>query len=293
MSKIFAKNKLKYDSYLLICIYTLIPLILFGFYKNGINLYFKGLVSIIYIVKPLIFPAISLIVGIIYLLIFKDKDHNKVLIYYNLLISLCISINTNIWLYIGLIVLLDLMYLLFLKKLNLNFVALSILIIGLVSYLIKDYSFYNHYEVIKNHSYSVIDFLIGRSIGGIATTNIMLLLINVFILSFLPYYKKDIAITGLIIYFVCSLWGFVLGYNINEIINLLCSYSVIFSIIYIATINNYSPKKERNRYLYIALICVITFTLVYFFNNVFAAYISILCVNVLSFFEKMILKKRK
>ncbi|MBO4246134.1 MAG: hypothetical protein J5892_05320 [Bacilli bacterium] len=293
MSKIFAKSKLKYDSYLLICIYTLIPLIIFGFYKNGINLYFKGLVSLIYIIKPLLFPAISLVVGIGYLLIFKDKDHNKALIYYNLLISLCISINTNIWLYLGLIVLLDLIYILFLKKLSINFVALSILIIGLVSYLIKDYSFYNHYEIINNHSYGIIDFLIGRSIGGVATTNIILLLINVLILSFLPYYKKDIAIMGLIIYFVCSLWGFVIGYNLNEIINLLCSYSVVFAIIYIAPINNYSPKKERNRYLYIAIICVLAFILVYFFNNVFAAYISILGVNILSILQKLFLKKRK
>ena len=291
MNNIYKKTPLKYNHYLLICMYTLIPLMIYGFYKNGISLYFKGLVSLIYITKPLLIILIGFISSYIISIIFKLKEGRRPLIFYNLLISLCLSINTNLILYAIAIVILNILYALFLRKIKINYVALAVLVISLLSYLIKDYSFYNHYEVIKNHSYGIFDFLFGHSIGGFGATNIILTLISLGFMSFLPYYKKDIAITGLIIYFICSLWGFVLGYNFNEIINLFCSYSVIFAITYIAPINEYSPKLERYRFIYIAVICLITFILVFFFNNVLAVFIGILFTDLLIFLGNLLRKK--
>ena len=293
MNNIYQKSPFKYQTCVLIAIYTLIPLILMGFYKNGIMLYFKDLVKLVYIIKPLLFVLIGFTLGMFLPLIFRQKDNLKPLIYYNLLISLCLSINTNLYLYAGMILALDIMYLLFLKKVKINFVALSVLIIGLTSYFVFNTSFLNHYEAINNHSYGIIDFLLGFSVGGIGTTNIMLILIALVVLAFIPYYKKDISIMGVALYAICCLWGLVAGYTFTEIVELVCSYSVIFALVYIVPINQYSPKKENRRYIYTAFICFVTFILVFFFKCQFGVYIAIIGVNILSFFEKLLLKKRK
>jgi len=44
---------------------SLIPLILFGLYKNGISLYIKGYVGIYEMIRPLLFVIIGGILGII------------------------------------------------------------------------------------------------------------------------------------------------------------------------------------------------------------------------------------
>ena len=293
MNNIYQKTPFKYHTYLLIIIYTLIPLILMGFYKNGIMLYFKDLVKLIYIIKPLLFVFVSVILGFIVPLIFKKKDQISTLILYNLLISLCISINTNIYLYTSMILVLNILYFIFLNKIKINYPALVILIISLTSYFAFNTSFLNHYEVLNNQSYSIIDFLLGFSVGGIGSSNILLILIGLAILSFTTYYKKDIAITGVVLYTICFLWGLATGNSFNELINLLCSYSVIFAIVYILPINEYSPKKDTSRYIYTALICFISFILVFFIKCPFAVYIAILSVNIMDIFKKIILKKRK
>ena len=293
MNNIYQKTPFKYHTYLLIIIYTLIPLILMGFYKNGIMLYFKDLVKLIYIIKPLLFIFVSVIFGFIVPLIFKKKDQILTLVLYNLLISLCISINTNIYLYTGMILVFNILYFIFLNKIKINYPALVIFIISLTSYFVFNTSFLNHYEVLNNQSYSIIDFLFGFSVGGIGSSNILLILIGLVILSFTTYYKKDIAITGVVLYTICYLWGLATGDSFNELINLLCSYSVIFAIVYILPINEYSPKKDTSRYIYTALICFISFILVFFLKCPFAVYIAILSVNIMDIFIKIILKKRK
>lgn len=293
MNNIYQKSPFKYQTCILIAMYTLIPLILMGFYKNGIMLYFKDLVKIIYIIKPLLFVVTGIILGLILPILFHKKDYLKTLIYYNLLISLCLSINTKLYLFASFLLVLDILFLLFLNKVKINFVALSVLLIGLTSYFIFDTSFLNHYEMINNHSYGIIDFLLGFSVGGIGTTNIILVLLSLSILAFVPYYKKDISIMGVSLYVICCLWGLVVEYTFVQIVELICSYSVLFALVYIVPINQYSPKKESKRYIYTALICFITFILVFFFKCQFGVYIAIICVNFLNFFEKNPVKKRK
>lgn len=293
MNNIYQKTPFKYHTYLLIMIYTLIPLILMGFYKNGIMLYFKDLVKLIYIIKPLLFIFVGVLLSIIIPLIFKKKEQILTLVFYNLLISLCISINTNLYLYTGMIFGFNLLYILLLRKVKINYPALVILVISLTSYFAFKTSFLNHYEVLNNQSYSIFDFLLGFSVGGVGSSNILLILIGLVVLSFMPYYKKDIAITGVVLYTICFLWGLATGNSFNELIDTLCSYSVIFSIVYILPINEYSPKKDSSRYIYTALICFISFILVFFLKCPFAVYIAILSVNIVDIFKKIILKKRK
>lgn len=289
MSKIFSHFKLKYSTYQLYILYTLIPLLIYGTYKNGFLLYFKHLVQFMYILKPLIIVFNALLIGLIITKIFKLKNYN--LIIYNVLISFCISINVNIFILMVGLVFLDMMYIFVLKKIHLNFVAIGVLTISLISYLIKSYTFLNHYEIININSFDVFDYLLGRGIGGVCSTSVVLILLALIFLANLEYFKKDIALYGILIYFVCSLWGLLLVPNIGDVIMKICSYSAIFGIVYVATLNEYSPKLIKERFIYTSLIAILTFIFTFVIESSFAIFISILIVNILEILKKLFLKK--
>ncbi len=76
---------------------ALIPILLFGFYKNGIMLYQNNYVSFGDALIPLYFYFISAVVG--FLVAFITKEKRSQIIFYALLISCSVSINTNMFLY--------------------------------------------------------------------------------------------------------------------------------------------------------------------------------------------------
>ena len=74
-----SNNSIKRMSY--IYIISLIPLILFGFYKNGISLYIKDYVNIVGMLKPLLFIIIGFLLGIIVNIIYEKIIHKEVTFY--------------------------------------------------------------------------------------------------------------------------------------------------------------------------------------------------------------------
>lgn len=290
MNKIRAHYELKYEKYHEYLIFALIPLILVGIYKNGLHLYLKNLVTILYILKPIIIIFFGILVSFLLNKIFKTKEFFQ-LTFYNILISLCLSININIYVYLIGIIILDIIYLKWLKKIPISFVSLSVILISIVSYLIKSYTFLNHYESININSYNFLDFLIGRSTGGIGTTSIILIIAALIYLINQKYYKSDIALSSLIIYFICGCWALLLSYTFKESMMMLCCYSCVFAFVFIAPINYQSPKKSIERYIYSALISIFTFVFIYIFKIELGVFISILIVNIIFFIKKLIKKE--
>ena len=91
-------------------IISLLPLILFGFYKNGISLYIKKYVNILEMFKPLVIILLGFLIGATVNVIYekkinKNKDNIKDIIFsslhpiYGILIGCISSINTNIILF--------------------------------------------------------------------------------------------------------------------------------------------------------------------------------------------------
>ena len=111
MKDVFIKSKMNLKKINIYLFISLLPLIIAGFYKNGINLYTNHLVSFLGMLKPLIFDILGLTIGIsvniIHERIFrKSKDKLSSIMFtsfhpfYGLLIASVISINTNIFLFI-------------------------------------------------------------------------------------------------------------------------------------------------------------------------------------------------
>ena len=76
---------------------ALLPVLLFGFYKNGILLYQNDLISFLDLFLPLSFYLVSIGIGFLVGVIFKVNK--KEMILYSLILACTTSINTNLILY--------------------------------------------------------------------------------------------------------------------------------------------------------------------------------------------------
>jgi len=107
----------------------LIPLIIYGIYKNGYLVYQKGLINFINIFKPLYLVLISVFIKLIIDLIKYKKikiDYNLI---YVIIIGMIMPYNINILLYSILFTILYILSLLLDKYLKLNKICYIYLII--------------------------------------------------------------------------------------------------------------------------------------------------------------------
>ena len=106
----FIDTKLNIKKINNIMLLSIIPLVIAGFYKNGIKLYTQGLVNLFGMFKPLIFDILGIVIGMMVPFIYDRfiKHKNTKLIscinmynypFYGLLLASVISINTPIYVF--------------------------------------------------------------------------------------------------------------------------------------------------------------------------------------------------
>lgn len=256
-------------------ILLLIPLIIYGIYKNGYLIYQKDLISIITIFKPLLLVLISLFIKLLYDLI----KYKKILIDYNLLYVILIPMITpyNIS-YILYTIIFSIAYILSnTKYIKINKVIFIYLIIILFNSIFNSFTYTNLLEQLYTYKFSFLDHLFGRNIGGISSTSIILSLISFIILLPSIYYKKEITISINISYLLLSNIYFIIFNNSSYLLN----SEVIFASIFICNLNEYTPFKRNNCFLYGIVIGIITFIISILFNSVIAIYISTLLIDII------------
>lgn len=250
---------------------SLLPLILFGFYKNGIKLYYLGLVNILGMFRPLIFAITGFFIGIITSFIYekyikKNNIHffkdslNTFYPLYGVLIASIISINTNYFLF-----LLTTFFVLFISKFirknNINVVAFDFLIILLIMHNTSGFTFLNLYESSASLHLEPIDYFLGLGSGGVCTTCTILLIVIFIILCSKTYYKKEIAITSISTYIMCILIYGLFNSNLKLILESIFSNGLLFNFIYVAPLSMFSPCTNKGKIIYSILIGIITFLL--------------------------------
>lgn len=249
-------------------ILSLLPLILYGFYKNGIYLYIKKYISLPKMFKPLLLILIGFLIGasvnIIYLkLIKKSKDNIIDIIFssfhpiYGILIASIISINTNILLFsvVSFAVL-------FISKFinnKINLISLSSLIIFFIMNILNKFTFMNIYEQSSSFKMNAIDYMFGRSSGGILTTNILLIVLSFIILYNSKVYKKNIAIYSSSVFILLTTIYCILTKNIGNIMNMLFTNGILFSFVYVATEPVSSSYTKYGKEIYGILVGILTF----------------------------------
>lgn len=249
-------------------ILSLLPLILYGFYKNGIYLYIKKYISLPKIFKPLLLILIGFLIGasvnIIYLkLIKKSKDNIIDIIFssfhpiYGILIASIISINTNILLFSVVT-----FAVLFISKFinnKINLISLSSLIIFFIMNVLNKFTFMNIYEQSSSFKMNAIDYMFGRGSGGILTTNILLIVLSFIILYNSKVYKKNIAIYSSIVFILLTTIYCILTKNIGNIMNILFTNGILFSFVYVATEPVSSSYTKYGKEIYGILVGILTF----------------------------------
>ena len=249
-------------------ILSLLPLILYGFYKNGIYLYIKKYISLPKMFKPLLLILIGFLIGasvnIIYLkLIKKSKDNIIDIIFssfhpiYGILIASIISINTNILLFSVVT-----FAVLFISKFinnKINLISLSSLIIFFIMNVLNKFTFMNIYEQSSSFKMNAIDYMFGRGSGGILTTNILLIVLSFIILYNSKVYKKNIAIYSSIVFILLTTIYCILSKNIGNIMNMLFTNGILFSFVYVATEPVSSSYTKYGKEIYGILVGILTF----------------------------------
>jgi len=249
---------------------ALIPLILFGIYKNGILLYRNDLINFNNIFIPIYFYLISIIIGVLISLIYKEPKKENILTC--LIISLTISINTNMIIYpILLFVSLFIGKYLF-QKFKFNIISFSRVLL-ILALLINSYSYMNIGEKLNKFNYGMFDIFVGYGIGGIASTSLIVLLISLVILSLNKFYKKIIpaisSLTFIIIGFI-----YIILFNNYDYISLLLNGTIYFSFVFLAT-DIYTPNTQKGMGIYAIIVGVLT-SIISIFNIYEASYIAIL-----------------
>lgn len=272
--------------------YALIPLILFAFYKNGILLYQKKLINILEMFKPLLFIITGIFIGALVNIIYEKlikKSNNSLKdilfssfhILYGLIISCLVSINTNYLLFI-IVTFVLLLLSKILKIKSINIMALTSLLIILLTYLFSDFSYLNIYESKTILNLNATDFLIGRGSGGIATTFIGGLIFSLIILWNEITYKKEIALYSLISFTVLILLFAIYKSNIASIFELIFTNGVLFSIIFVAPDSISSSYTKIGKIIYGLSVGILTFFL-YLINPTLACLGAILISSILSY----------
>lgn len=267
----FIKSKLTVKRINIILLISLIPLVIAGFYKNGIKLYYLNYINLFDMFKPLLLSLVGYILGIIVNIIYdriikKKITSIKTLIldsfypFYGLLIASLISINTPYYLFILITFIVLLLSKIFNNK-NINIIALTVLIIILIMDLTSNFTYLNIYEQQTNLHLEPLDYFLGMGSGGINTSNILLLILSVIILFKEDFYKKEIPILSTIVYLLLtSIYG-IYKQDIILILDSIFSNGILFSFIYVASIFEFSPITKMGKIIYSLLIGLITFIL--------------------------------
>lgn len=258
----------------------LIPLVLYGIYKNGILLYERDLLSFVLIPKVIYLLLISLVIYfIINKFIFKQKEFLTMDLFFIMVIPLFMPPGINLIIYaLGLFF--SFLLAAFLeKKVKFNKMAFCKLFIILLVIIFSNYTYQNAAEALDIYSFNYWDLLWGRNCGGIASTNIIFGLIFVIFFCIIDNYKKIIAISSLTTFSVASL----LISNFNP--NVFLTSSAILGLIFLNSDSLSTPHSKKGMIIYGVLGGLLTTILTNYLNSNEGVFISILF---LSFFSPIL-----
>ena len=286
MYNVYLKSKNNSKRLIYIYLILFIPFIIYGFYKNGISLYQKDLISFFNLFNIPLFLLFSWLITYVFKKIKKeDFDYYRFLL--NIMISMITFPKTNIIIYIILVTLLNILYTF--KKCNIA--SLYMIIYIILSILLKNYSFLNIYEETTLHSYSLINILFGNGSGGICQTFLIYSILSFIGLICIYEYKKQIPITGFIFYYILIILYFIIFKVFNY--ELLLNNNLIFSFIFINTISIFTPYTKGGNYLYGFTLGLICFILSFFDLNLGVYIISFILSLISPYYDKLVLKLQR
>lgn len=266
---------------------ALLPLLIFGFYKNGISLYAKDYIDFYPMFRPIVIMFLSLagaLTGSILREWFKDKKVSKKTlkrcktdIVEALLVSCILPINTNVLVAF----LIPLLSSLLLNKVKFNRIALMYLAIEGVNVLLKVNSFNNVYEASTVLNYDGLDLFLGMGPGGIFSTSVLFIVLGTIFLSFNKLYKREIVFSSIGAFLILGIIPAMIKGAYTEIFPYIFGSNVLFVLAFIAPNIESSCYTEKGQITSGILIGILTYA-ISFISPYTAAIGAVFIVSLLS-----------
>lgn len=250
-------NIKKIISYLYI---SIIPLLIFGFYKNGIKGY-DG----IYILHPLILDLVGFASGVLVSIILeKKKPLTSFYPFYGLLSASLVFPNTSIIVF-GLICFISLFIYKKINKNNVNIVCVIALIVILINNFYE--TSYLNLVINSNTNLDGLDYLLGKGSAGLNASCTLLSLASYLYLSTKDFYKKEIPLYSFLIYSILMVIYLSFIGDINSLFVRLLSNGTIFSLVFVSTMGSTSSYTKRGRICYALILGILMFILSFSFPS--------------------------
>lgn len=250
-------NIKKIISYLYI---SIIPLLIFGFYKNGIKGY-DG----IYILHPLILDLVGFASGaLVSIILEKKKPLTSFYPFYGLLSASLVFPNTSIIVF-GLICFISLFIYKKINKNNVNIVCVIALIVILISNFYE--TSYLNLVINSNTNLDGLDYLLGKGSAGLNASCTLLSLASYLYLSTKDFYKREIPLYSFLIYSILMVIYLSFIGDINSLFVRLLSNGTIFSLVFVSTIGTTSSYTKRGRICYALILGILVFILSFSFPS--------------------------
>lgn len=234
----------------------LLPIIGFSLYKYGYLDYSKGLVSLIVSFKVLWLLLINIIITFISSNLLKDNYPCKY--YETIVLTLLLPIRIPYIIdIIGVLV-----YNLIRKYLytyHLNNIAISKLLITFCLMVLNKNNYLSFYQEQVSSLYTTSDLIWGASIGSIGSNNLVILILCYLLLCNVIIYKKDIPWYAILGYtMTLGIYGLI-NNNLIYLMKLTLNSTILFSIIFVSSINISSPVGRKLRRIYGLLVGILSF----------------------------------
>lgn len=250
-------NIKKIISYLYI---SIIPLLIFGFYKNGIKGY-DG----IYILHPLILDLIGFASGaLVSIILEKKKPLTSFYPFYGLLSASLVFPNTSIIVF-GLICFISLFIYKKINKNNVNIVCVIALIVILISNFYE--TSYLNLVINSNTNLDGLDYLLGKGSAGLNASCTLLSLTSYLYLSTKAFYKREIPLYSFLTYSILMVIYLSFIGDINSLFVRLLSNGTIFSLVFVSTMGTTSSYTKRGRIYYALILGILLFILSFSFPS--------------------------
>lgn len=234
----------------------LLPIIGFSLYKYGYLDYSKGLVSLLASFKVLWLLLINIIITFISSNLLKDNYPYKY--YETIVLTLLLPIRIPYIIdIIGVLV-----YNLIRKYLytyHLNNIAISKLPITVCLMILNKNNYLSFYQEQVSSLYTTSDLIWGASIGSIGSNNLVILILCYLLLCNVIIYKKDIPWYAILGYtMTLGIYGLI-NNNLIYLMKLTLNSTILFSIIFVSSINISSPVGRKLRRIYGLLVGILSF----------------------------------
>ena len=254
--------------------------LLSGWYKNGLLPVMEGFYSKSHLLFLLLYPLLGFFLGFLFDKIFK-RNYTYNNRFFGVLLSLFIPISTPIFVFaIWCFILLVLNTFLIQKKdWDLHFVAFGYLFLLAYLYFTNQYQYSNALEESHLFVYSFLDGMLGHSVGGLFTTNVLLIFLSLLFLSFDYYYKKEIPLYSYGFYLLTLIFYSFWQGDIRFILSNMFSSTILFALVFLAPLDLFSPYSRKRKVFYSFFLGVFILPFSLYFTFYEGVYFSLILAN--------------